>query len=250
MKTFKLNIPKELRNWSNALDAIMVLCSRSWVVFNDEKIKEVYIFQEDGTLIVSKNGKVTKTRWEYIAQNTSLIIENIDSDTYMLKPTYYDNKVLALQVDGTNEYAIMINENCTEELMLDSLEKIRQYMDEQSKTVSQEKDISLAKNMDNQEVLATIKAKNDLNPHEIRVKSIKSKHKRKNINIGICLTAVTFLVYSVLYNEIFSIYAFGIFSFFFIISLVALIFSESNSNSEYNTFLKIEKKHPLQWFNQ
>ena len=250
MKTFKLNIPKELRNWSNALDAIMVLCSRSWVVFNDEEIKEVYIFQEDGTLIVSKNGKVTKTRWEYIAQNTSLIIENIDSDTYMLKPTYYDNKVLALQVDGTNEYAIMINENCTEELMLDSLEKIRQYIDEQSKTVSQEKDISLAKNMDNQEVLATIKAKNDLNPHEIRVKSTKSKHKRKNINIGICLTAVTFLVYSVLYNEIFSLYAFGIFSFFFIISLVALIFSESNSNSEYNTFLKIEKKHPLQWFNQ
>ena len=79
MKTFKLNIPKELRNWSNALDAKTVLCSRSWVTFNDEGVKEVYIFQEDGTLIVSKNGKVAKTRWEYIAQNTSLIIENIDS---------------------------------------------------------------------------------------------------------------------------------------------------------------------------
>ena len=134
--------------------------------------------------------------------------------------------------------------------MLDSLENIRQYLEEQSKIVSQTEDVSLAPNMDNQEVLATIKAKNDLNPHEIWVKSTKIKHRRKNINIGICLTAVTFLIYSVLYNEIFSIYAFGIFSFFFIISLVALIFRESNNNSEYNTFLKIEKKHPLQWFNQ
>lgn len=250
MNTFKLNLPKELRNWSNTLDARMVLCCRSWVAFNDVETKEVYIFQEDGTLIVSRNGKVTKTRWEYIAQNASLIIENIDSDTYMLKPAYYDNKVLALQVDGTSEYVILINENCTEELMLDSLENIRQYLEEQSKIVSQTKDVSLAPNMDNQEVLATIKAKNDLNPHEIWVKSTKIKHRRKNINIGICLTAVTFLIYSVLYNEIFSIYAFGIFSFIFIISLVALIFWESNNNSEYNTFLKIEKKHPLQWFNQ
>ena len=249
MKTFKLNIPKELRNWSNALDAIMVLCSRSWVVFNDEEIKEVYIFQEDGTLIVSKNGKVTKTRWEYIAQNTSLIIENIDSDTYMLKPTYYDNKVLALQVDGTNEYAILINENCTDELMFDSIEKVTQYVEGLQNMASQVKEASFVLNKSSMEKITNVKA-TEHNTHEIRVKSIKSKHKRKNINIGICLTAITFLVYSVLYNEIFSIYAFGIFSFFFIITLVALIFWESNNNKEYNTFLKIEKKHPVQWFHQ
>ena len=250
MKTFKLNIPKELRNWSNALDAKTVLCSRSWVAFNDEGVKEVYIFQEDGTLIVSKNGKVAKTRWEYIVQNTSLIIENIDSDTYMLKPTYYDNKMLALQVDGTSEYAIMINENCTEELMLDSFDKVTQYVEGCRKTATQAMDASFALNNGFQENLAHAKAETALSPHEIRIKSIKSKHKKKNINIGVCLTAVTFLVYSVLYNEIFSIFAFGIFSFFFIISLVALIFWDSNSNKEYNTFLKIEKKHPLQWFNQ
>ena len=246
MKTFKLNIPKELRNWSNALDAKTVLCCRSWVVFNNEDVKEVFIFQEDGTLIVSHNGKVAKTNWEYIAQNTSLIIENVDSCTYMLKPTYYDNKVLALQVDGTSEYVIMLNENCIEELMLDSLEKVVQYVGGHQETADQAKETSFTLNKSNQENLIGIKTK--LNPHEIRVKSTKSSQKRRNINIGICLTGITFLVYSVLYNEIFSIYAFGIFSVFFIISLVALIFWESNGNREYNTFLKIEKKHPLQWF--
>ena len=129
MKTYTLNIPKGTRNWSYALDAKTILCSRSWIIFNDENVKEVYIFQEDGTLIISHNGKVCKTKWEYIAQNTSLIIEDIESDTYMLKPTYYDNKVLVLQVDGTNEYAIMLNENCIEELMLDSLDEIKLYVE-------------------------------------------------------------------------------------------------------------------------
>lgn len=133
MKTFLLNIPNEIRNWSNTLDAKSVLCNQSWNVFNDEGVKEVYIFQKDGTLIASHNGKVTKAKWEYIPQNTSLIIENLGADTFMLRPTYYDKKVLALQVDGTDNYALMVDENYLEQLMLDSLENVRLYITDQSK---------------------------------------------------------------------------------------------------------------------
>ena len=250
MKTYTLNIPKGTRNWSYALDAKTILCSRSWIIFNDENVKEVYIFQKDGTLIISHNGKVCKTKWEYIAQNTSLIIEDIESDTYMLKPTYYDNKVLVLQVDGTNEYAIMLNENCIEELMLDSLDEIKLYVEGQNNIASQAKEASFALNKNYLDSFTNTKERKDLNPHEIRVKSTRSKHLRKNINIGIGIAAVAFLILSVLSNEILPIYAFGIFSFIIILSLVVLIFIESRKNKEYNTFLKIEKKHPFQWLNQ
>ena len=146
MKTFTLNIPRDIRNWSYALDAKTILCSRSWIIINEGNVKEVYIFQEDGTLILSYNGKVCKTRWEYIAQNTSLIIEDTESDTYMLKPAYYDNKVLVLQVDGTDEYAIMVNENHIGELMLDSIDKIKQYIEGQQNMASQVKEASFALN--------------------------------------------------------------------------------------------------------
>lgn len=133
MKTFLLNIPNEIRNWSNALDAKAVLCNQSWNVFNDEGVKEVYVFQKDGTLIASHNGKVTKAKWEYIPQNTSLIIENSDADTFMLRPTYYDRKVLALQVDGTDNYALMVDEKFLGRLMLDSIDTVRLYITDQSK---------------------------------------------------------------------------------------------------------------------
>lgn len=133
MKTFLLNIPNEIRNWSNTLDAKSVLCSQSWNVFNDEGVKEVYVFQKDGTLIASHNGKVTKAKWEYIPQNTSLIIENSGADTFMLRPAYYDKKVLALQVDGTDNYALMVDEKFLDQLKLDSLETMKLYITDKSK---------------------------------------------------------------------------------------------------------------------
>lgn len=133
MKTFLLNIPNEIRNWNNTLDAKSVLCNQSWNVFNDEGVKEVYVFQKDGTLIASHNGKVTKAKWEYIPQNTSLIIENSDADTFMLRPAYYDKKVLALQVDGTDNYALMVDEKLLGQLMLDSLDTMKLYITDQSK---------------------------------------------------------------------------------------------------------------------
>ena len=250
MNTFTLNIPKGIKNWSYALDAKTILCSRSWIIFNDENVKEVYIFQKDGTLIVSHNGKVSRTKWEYIAQNTSLIIENDQSETFMLKPTYFDNKVLMLQVDGTDEYTIMLNENNIDELSLDSADKIKQYIKEQQNIASQAKESSFTLNSNNPDIFTHAKAVNDSKTHETRVKQTKSRQKRKNINIGIGITAVSFLVYSVLNYEILPIYAFAIFSLIIIALLIVLIFRESHWNSEYNTFLKIEKKHPLQWLNQ
>ena len=63
MKTFKLNIPKGIRNWSYALDAKTILCSRSWIIFNDENVKEVYIFQEDGTLIIYNTPRFSDNRF-------------------------------------------------------------------------------------------------------------------------------------------------------------------------------------------
>ena len=43
-------------------------------MFNDSGEKEVYIFQPDGTLIISVSGKVTNVTWQYISANKSLVI--------------------------------------------------------------------------------------------------------------------------------------------------------------------------------
>lgn len=129
MKTFLFNIPNEIKNWSNTLDIKTVLCSRSWLVFNDEGLRELYIFQKDGTVIASHNGNVTKAKWELLAVNNSLIIENPNGTSFLLNPSYYDQKVLLLQVDGTNSFALMIGEQYIQELALESVEKAKLYVE-------------------------------------------------------------------------------------------------------------------------
>ena len=50
MKTYLLETLNRYKRFSESLDAKAVLSNKAWVVFNDEGEKQVYIFQEDGTV--------------------------------------------------------------------------------------------------------------------------------------------------------------------------------------------------------
>lgn len=109
MKTFLLDIADRFRRFDEQLDVKALLCNKSWQVFNDSGVKEIYIFQEDGSLIISLNGKVSRATWQYIPANRSLII-NSDNESYMLRPFFQDENLFTLQLDGTQEYSFLINE--------------------------------------------------------------------------------------------------------------------------------------------
>lgn len=110
MKTYLLDILNRYKRFSENLDVRAVLCNKSWWIFNDSGEKEVYIFQEDGSLIVSYGGKVTPATWRYIPANKSLVIST-NEDAYMLRPAFVNEEIFALQQDGTNKFAFMIDES-------------------------------------------------------------------------------------------------------------------------------------------
>ena len=110
MKTYLFDTFNRYKRFSEELDAKTILCNKSWWVFNDSGEKEVYIFNTDGSLIISVSGKVTNATWKYIPANKSVIISG-NNQSYMVHPAFYDNMIFALQVDGTNEYAFLIDEN-------------------------------------------------------------------------------------------------------------------------------------------
>ena len=109
MKTFLINIPTQIKQKMQSLDVQSVLTTTSWEVFNDEGVKEVFIFKPEGELLISSSGDVVKASWEYIPANQSLLLTNGDQLT-MFKPAFKDNIFLALQKDGTEEYLFMIDE--------------------------------------------------------------------------------------------------------------------------------------------
>ncbi|MCQ2149692.1 MAG: hypothetical protein MJY45_04980 [Bacteroidales bacterium] len=126
MKSFILSIPDNLKKANKALDAKSVLCGNSWEVFNDDGIKQVFIFNKDNTLFISTNGDVLTSSWQYIPTNNSIIITTGDK-TFLFRPAFCDNVIFALQKDGTEECYFLINENNLSLFPSRKLEELKSY---------------------------------------------------------------------------------------------------------------------------
>lgn len=134
MKTYLFDTFNRYKRFSEELDAKTILCNRSWWVFNDSGEKEVYIFQTDGSLIISIKGKVSYSTWKYITTNQSIIITS-GEQAYMVKPAFVDGNILALQVDGTDEYAFLIDEQKLKELVFKTYNDILEYFDKKERVL-------------------------------------------------------------------------------------------------------------------
>lgn len=132
MKTYLFDTFNRYKRFSEKLDAKTILCNKSWWVFNDSGEKELYIFNTDGSLIISVSGKVTNATWKYIPTNKSIIISG-NNQSYMVHPAFYDNMIFALQVDGTNKYAFLIDENNLPSTNLKSLSDLVIYFAEKER---------------------------------------------------------------------------------------------------------------------
>ena len=130
MKTFLFNSLNRFRRYSEELDTMAeirkCLCDKAWQVFNNSGDKEVYIFQEDGRLIISINGNITRGSWQYLSVNNSIAI-SASNQEYMVHPAFLDNILFALQVDGTENYAFLIDQKNAQNFAPKSLDDLHQY---------------------------------------------------------------------------------------------------------------------------
>ena len=128
MKTYLLDILNKYSRFSEKLDVKTILCNKVWLIFNDEGKKELFIFQEDGSLIASVNGNVTYANWQYIPANKSVII-SYDKERFMLHPAFIDNIIFALQQDGTERFAFMIEEKQSQCFNPKTLKELNAYFE-------------------------------------------------------------------------------------------------------------------------
>lgn len=126
MKTYIFNAINRYKRFSENLEVKTAICNKSWWVFNDSGEKELYIFQEDGTLYITLNGKVTNGIWKYISANKSLIIGTANQ-SYMVHAAFIDTTLLTLQVDGTEECAFLVNETNKQTFLPQTYSDIMSY---------------------------------------------------------------------------------------------------------------------------
>ena len=186
MKTYLFETLNRYKRFSESLDAKAVLSNKAWVVFNDEGEKQVYIFQEDGTVLITTNGIGSVKTWKYIPANKSILINGDGNRFVMLRTAFVDENILAFQLDGTDRYAFMIDENNKALFAPKTLEELNTYLvdkldkEKQKQIEQQNKDNELAekaKQEANRERAEKIKA-------EIQIKYQDSK-KTKAIIFGV-----------------------------------------------------------------
>lgn len=128
MKTYLFETLNRYKRFSESLDAKAVLSNKAWIVFNDEGEKQVYIFQEDGTVLITTNGIGSVKTWKYIPANKSILINGEDNSFVMLRTAFVDENILAFQLDGTDRYAFMIDENNKALFAPKTLEELNTYL--------------------------------------------------------------------------------------------------------------------------
>ena len=109
MKTYFTDIIPKLKSYSKKIDDLTLLKNQNWILLNENlEEKNVFIFRDNNELLISKNGRVEKAKWEYLG-NDSLLIDRNDG-SFLFKHGFFDQSVFALKVDGDSEYAIFISE--------------------------------------------------------------------------------------------------------------------------------------------
>ena len=130
MKTFLFDSLNHFSKYSKELDTMAeirkCLCGKAWLVFNNSGDREVYIFKEDGSLIISINGNITRGSWQYLSENNSIAI-SASNQEYMVHPAFLDNILFALQVDGTENYAFLIDQQNARNFAPKSLDDLHRY---------------------------------------------------------------------------------------------------------------------------
>ena len=110
MQTYLSDLVPKIQRYSQKLDDLALLTNQHWVVMDEiDKCKNVYIFRANNELLVSSNGEVEKGRWEYLGNNSLLIDRK--NKSYLFKHGFFDENILALKIDGKDEYAFLVNEN-------------------------------------------------------------------------------------------------------------------------------------------
>lgn len=174
MKTYLLNAVKRLKNYSQKLDANAVLYDKSWEVFNESGDKELMIFRTNKELLISRNGIVQKGTWELL--DIANMIIDVGEKTYLFNTAYVEDEFLALKLDGTNEYMIMIETDMKNRFSLDSVKSIEGYLDTRYKSIEQ-------KRIDKEE--AEKKKLEEIKKRQLEVERLEKIEREKQVELEI-----------------------------------------------------------------
>jgi hypothetical protein len=126
MKYYISDIIPKLQRFSKQLNDLTLIQNHHWIAFDvSTESKTTYIFRDNNDLIVSQNGKVIKSKWEYLGNQTILIEDSEES--LLFTNSFFDETILVLNLHNTDTYAFFLNETKTSST-IKTIEKLNDYL--------------------------------------------------------------------------------------------------------------------------
>lgn len=111
MRTYIANIIPRIQRFSRRLDELTMLTNQHWVsIDHTTGNKTVYIFDSNGELDIFENGQgIDSGTWRLLDSNSLKL--RLTTNTLLLRHGFFDENVIALKLDSTDQYAFFVNEN-------------------------------------------------------------------------------------------------------------------------------------------
>ena len=111
MKSYITDLLPRLQKYSARLDNLSLFTDHPWVQIDDSGNRTVFIFRKEGNeLLISQNGEVGTSTWEYLDYMNSLLVE-IGDKCRLYNQGFLDDSVMILRQDGQQDYLLLVNEN-------------------------------------------------------------------------------------------------------------------------------------------
>ena len=108
MKLYFKSLLNRLSNYNLKLNQESLFTDRIWAVVDEEGHQQTFIFEQNGDLVMSKNGKVTMGKWKFYPQAKSIRLDRGKGDQIFLNQAFFDKSIMVLKYDGNNNEDLFI----------------------------------------------------------------------------------------------------------------------------------------------
>lgn len=138
MKTYFTDVIPKIQRFSKSLNETALLKNKHWIfIDNYSQTKTVYIFRNEGILLIAVNGRIEHGKWELLGNESIMIAK--EGQFFLFKLGFFEKDFLALKLDSKNEYALFVDENKFDE-EIDSSGKVfdllkSRYLDSEGRLI-------------------------------------------------------------------------------------------------------------------
>ena len=108
MKIYLKSLITKLSNYNRKLDTESLFVDKLWSVIDEKGNHQSFVFESNGDLTMSNNGKVKMGKWKFFTQAKSIRIDRGNGDIIFLNHDFFVDAVMIFKYDGSDNNDLLV----------------------------------------------------------------------------------------------------------------------------------------------